>query len=205
MKAQGKSPWRSMDRRKISQQICWRLDAAGKSPVFHLFLCMAWWEIYKLHWCKQIPSMSAKGARSSIEKLFYFTRISEDKCNESLEATLTHTPSIILWVIAGYTVGWKQCLALRRWKYIAVEENFWGWSWKCDINSCSLCLLVSLNCGLSNKIVVIVRRCWMQCICITLQVRMDLYFYCVAWGRENSKMFGRENSKCIREGKLHSY
>ena len=91
---------------KSPQQICWRLDAAGKSPVFHLFLCMAWWEIYKLHWCKQIPSVSAKDARSSIEKLFYFTRISEDKCNESLEATLTHTPSIILWVIAGYTVGW---------------------------------------------------------------------------------------------------
>ena len=130
--AEGKSP----------QQICWRLDAAGKSPVFHLFLCMAWWEIYKLHWCKQIPSVSAKGARSSIEKLFYFTRISEDKCNESLEATLTHTPSIILCVIAGYTFGWKQCLALRRWKYIAVEENCWGWSWKCDNSSCSLCLFV---------------------------------------------------------------
>ena len=127
---------------KSPQQICWRLDATGKSPVFYLLLCMAWWEIYKLHWCKQIPSVSAKGARSSIEKLFYFTRISEDKCNESLEATLTYTPSIILCVIAGYTFGWKQCLALRRWKYIAVEENFWGWSWKCDISSCSLCLFV---------------------------------------------------------------
>ena len=123
----GNTPWRSM-------------DAAGKSPLSHLFLCMAWWEIYKLHWCKQILSVSAKGARSLIEKLFYW--LSEDKCNESLEATLIHTHSIILWVIAGYTVGWKQCLALRRWKYIAVEENFWGWSWKCEISSCSLCLFV---------------------------------------------------------------
>ena len=119
------SPWRLKENlhREVwtegqsPQQICWRLDAAGKSPVFHLFLCMAWWEIYKLHWCKQIPSVSAKGARSSIEKLFYFTRISEDKCNESLEATLTHTHTHT----QHYTLGdswlyrWlEQCLALRR-------------------------------------------------------------------------------------------
>ena len=59
----------------------------------------------------------------------------------------------------------------------------------------------------------------MQCICITLQVRMDLYFYCVAWGGKTPKfsggktpsVYGRENSiaisidylKCgMREGKL---
>ena len=145
MKAQGKSPWRSMDRRKISPANLLKVRCSGEiSSVSSVSVYGLMRNLQKLHWCKQIPSVSAKGARSSIEKLFYFTRISEDKWNESLEATQTHTSSIILCVIAGYTFGWKQCLALRRWKYIAVEENFWGWSWKCDISSCSLCLFVCL-------------------------------------------------------------
>ena len=44
---------------------------------------------------------------------FYFTRISEIKCNKALDATQTHTSSIILCVLAGCTFGCEQSLALR--------------------------------------------------------------------------------------------
>ena len=162
MKAPGKSPWRSMNRRKISPANLLKVRRSGEISSVSSVSVYGLMRNLRTTLVQTNSVRECKGARSSIEKLFYFTRISEDKCNESLEATLTHTHTHT----QHYTLCdcWIPLVGSNAW--LCVDENTLQLKKTFEVGAESAILvlvlsvwLFSLNCGLSNKIIVIVRRC----------------------------------------------